>query len=213
MRAETKSFLKIGITGVDFFLKIYYCKHMKTEINIPNFLSMLRILLIPVLVLFIIHSNAQNYPVLIGLFALSVLLDFLDGFLARKLSQETEFGKVLDPLADKLLFFFIILALTVKSDFPIWLAILVFSRDLVILLASVLMYKRKHTVAPSNLIGKITFGVFGLLILVYIIDLHESVNLEILKNFFTLFSFSFLVWSGVEYYNIFVRYRRKQNAK
>ncbi|MCK5056666.1 MAG: CDP-alcohol phosphatidyltransferase family protein [Candidatus Aminicenantes bacterium] len=186
---------------------------MKTEINIPNFLSMLRILLIPVLVLFIIHSNAQNYPVLIGLFALSVLLDFLDGFLARKLSQETEFGKVLDPLADKLLFFFIILALTVKSDFPIWLAILVFSRDLVILLASVLMYKRKHTVAPSNLIGKITFGVFGLLILVYIIDLHESVNLEILKNFFTLFSFSFLVWSGVEYYNIFVRYRRKQNAK
>jgi len=141
------------------------------------------------------------------------MLDFFDGFLARKLSQETELGKVLDPLADKLLFFFTILALTIKSDFPIWLAILVFSRDFLILIASVLMYKGKHTVAPSNLIGKITFGVFGTLILVYIIDLYESVNLEILKNFFIVFSFSFLIWSWIEYFNIFVRYRKEQNGK
>jgi len=186
---------------------------MKIEINIPNFLSMLRILLIPVLVLLIIHSNAKNYPVLIGLFAISCWLDFFDGYLARKLSQETELGKVLDPLADKLLFFCIILALIIKSDFPLWLAILVFFRDFLILLASVLMYKGKHKVTPSNLIGKVTFGVFGTLILVYIIDLYESVNLEILKNFFIVLSFSFLIWSWVEYFNIFIRYRREQNGR
>jgi CDP-diacylglycerol--glycerol-3-phosphate 3-phosphatidyltransferase len=186
---------------------------MNEKINIPNSLSMLRILMIPVLVALIIHSSAKNYPLLIGLFFVTIILDFFDGFLARKLSQETELGKILDPLADKLLITFTIVALIIKSDFPLWLALIIFSRDLLIMGASALMFKGKHTVTPSILIGKITFGILGTLLLIYIIDLYEHLDLEILKRFFTVLSFSFLVWSWVEYYNVFIRFTREKNAR
>lgn len=186
---------------------------MKIEINIPNSFSLLRILMIPVLVLLILNTTARNYPFLIGLYFLSISLDFFDGYLARKLSQETELGKVLDPLADKLLIFFTILALIFKSDFPLWLALIIFFRDFLILGISVVMYKGKHTVTPSILVGKITFGVIGALILIFIVDLYESLNLEILKRFFIVLSFSFLMWSWVEYYKIYMSFKRGKNAK
>lgn len=186
---------------------------MELKINIPNSLSILRILMVPVLVLLIIHSTAKNYLLLVISLLLTVLLDFFDGFLARKLSQETELGKILDPMADKLLIIFIILALIIKSDFPLWLALIILVRDLIIVTVSVVMFKGKHKVTPSILIGKVTFGVLGALIMTYVVDLHESLNLEILKRFFIVLSFIFLSWSWVEYFKIFMSYKREKNAK
>ncbi len=115
---------------------------MAKEINIPNALSCMRILTIPVISLLILHSNARNYPILITVFFFSILLDFFDGFLARKLAQETELGKILDPIADKLMVLFIILALMIKSDFPLWLGIAIILRDFLILLASLIISKK-----------------------------------------------------------------------
>ena len=129
--------------------------------NIPNTLSVIRILTVPVIVLLIINSNARNYPVLITVYFLSMLLDFFDGYLARKLKQETELGKILDPVADKLMVFSIIIALAFKTDFPVWLAVVIISRDLLILLAGAIILKGKKFVTPSILIGKITFAVLG----------------------------------------------------
>lgn len=186
---------------------------MKIKINIPNSLSILRILMIPALMLLIINSSAKNYPLLIGLYFATIILDFFDGFLARILHQETELGKILDPLADKLLISATIIALIIKSDFPLWLALIIFSRDLIILGASALMFKGKHTISPSILIGKVTFGVLGALLLVYIIDLYEHLDLTIIKRFFIVLSFSFLTWSVLEYYHIFMSYIREKNAK
>ncbi len=183
---------------------------MYKVLNIPNCLSITRILLIPVIVLLILFSTSQNYPFLIGLFFFSILLDFFDGFLARKLSQETEIGKVLDPLADKLMIFCIVLVLIIKADFPLWLALMIFLRDFVILLASVLLMRGNRKVKPSILIGKVTFGVLGVLLLVYLIDLHQGFDLEILKRFFAALSFTYLIWSWVEYY---VVYRREKNGE
>ncbi len=183
---------------------------MKLKINIPNCLSAARILMIPLLVYFILHSTAGNYPLLIILFCISMLLDFFDGFLARRLHQETELGRILDPLADKLLVICLIIALLIKTDFPIWLAVIIFSRDILIVTASFLIFKGKHKIKPSNLIGKVTFALFGFLIMVYIVDLHPNLDLAIFKEFFIALSVTYLMWSWVEYYKIYVR---EKNAR
>jgi cardiolipin synthase len=185
---------------------------MNKQINIPNTLSFIRILTIPAIFLLILHSTRKNYPILITIFVVSIWLDFFDGYLARKFKQETELGKILDPVADKLMVICIILALILKSDFPIWLAIVIFARDIIILAASLLLMKsmKDKKVTPSVLIGKVTFGVLGTLILVYILDLHPAVDLPLVKQFFIVLSVGFLAWSWVEYYTV---YKKEKNGK
>lgn len=182
---------------------------MGTWLNIPNILSGLRILTIPVIVLLIVYTTPYNYPVLILVFFFSIWLDFFDGYLARKLSQETKLGQILDPLADKLMVSCIVVALIIKTDFPIWLGILIIGRDLLILAAGAVIFKGKHVIATSILIGKATFALLGSLIMIYILDLYPYINLQILKRFFIALTVSFLAWSWVEYYQI---YKREKNA-
>jgi CDP-diacylglycerol--glycerol-3-phosphate 3-phosphatidyltransferase len=179
--------------------------------NIPNILSGLRIFAIPVIVFLIIHTNNHNYPLLIVVFFFTILLDFFDGFLARKLSQETKLGKILDPLADKLMVSCIVIALIIKTDFPIWLGILIIGRDLLILTAAVVIFKGKQVITPSILVGKVTFALLGTLIMIYILDLNQHIDLRILKQFFVTLAVSFLAWSWVEYYLIYRRYKRGKN--
>ena len=197
---------------IDFFFKIVYiyCDMMDKQINIPNTLSGLRILLAPAIFLLILNCTPRNYPILIALFCISVWLDFFDGYLARKLSQETELGKILDPIADKLMVFFIVVALIIKSNFPLLLWIFIFLRDILILAAGLILMKGKKKITPSILIGKITFASLGFLILVFILDLHQGLDLEMLKRFFIVLSVGFMGWSWLEYYGI---YKKEKNAK
>lgn len=171
--------------------------------NVPNTLSIMRLLTIPVLIILIINSTAENYPYLIAVFVVSMLLDFFDGFFARLLNQETELGKILDPVADKLMIIGTVVALTISAGFPIWLAALILGRDLVILIASFFLFKDRHKVQPSVLIGKFAFSVMGLLIFIYIIDLAPAFDMEIVKRFLIVLNFSFIMWSFIEYYNVF----------
>lgn len=182
---------------------------MDNWMNIPNMLSGMRILTIPVIVLLIVQSTSKNYPLLILIFFFSIILDFFDGYLARKLSQETELGQILDPLADKLMVSCIVVSLIIKTDFPLWLGIIIIGRDFFILAASAVIFRGKHVVTPSILIGKATFAVLGALIMVYILDLYEFIHLQILKRFFIVLTVSFLGWSWIEYYKI---YKRDKNA-
>jgi CDP-diacylglycerol--glycerol-3-phosphate 3-phosphatidyltransferase len=185
---------------------------MKKWINVPNTLSIIRILTIPAIVLLIIYSTTKNYPILIGVYFFSIWLDFFDGYLARKLSQETELGKILDPVADKLMIAAIVIALVIKTDFPLWLAIIILLRDLVILVAASIISREKHTITPSLLAGKVTFALLGALIMVYILDLYQYIDLTILKRFFISLSCCFLAWSFVEYYKVYEAYKRGKNA-
>ncbi|MCP4218264.1 MAG: CDP-alcohol phosphatidyltransferase family protein [bacterium] len=182
---------------------------MEKSVNIPNALSALRLLLFPIIFWLIMYSNEANYPYLLFVFFFSIALDFIDGYLARKLRQETELGKILDPVADKLLVFFVVLALIIRTDFPIWLGVIIFLRDSLILTASAKLMKEKNKVQPSILIGKIAFGIFGTLILIYLLDLHHSMQLHVLKRFFIVITVGFLAWSFVEYLNV---YKKEKNA-
>jgi cardiolipin synthase (CMP-forming) len=183
---------------------------MKKTVTLPNILSLLRIFMIPVIVFLMININDQIFPYLIVIYVFTVFLDFLDGFIARSFSQESDLGKIIDPLADKILVFSMLLILTVKFDFPIWLAVIIVMRDVLILWASFLLFKGKKIVKPSLLIGKFTFGILSLLIFVFIVDLHEKIDLLLLKRSLIVLSFAFILWSWFEYFLVYMREKNGQ---
>ena len=103
----------------------------------PNLLSLLRLFIIPFLIIEILDGN---FGVAFALFVLAGTTDAFDGLLARWLSQQTKLGLYLDPIADKLLLSTLFVVLTHVSLIPRYVTVLVFSRDLGILLIATLLF-------------------------------------------------------------------------
>lgn len=103
----------------------------------PNLLTLTRLFILPFLVIAILDGN---YPLAFALFLLAGLTDALDGLMARWLKQKTTLGLYLDPIADKLLLSTLFLVLTHAGLIPRYVTVLVFSRDLGILLISTLLF-------------------------------------------------------------------------
>jgi cardiolipin synthase len=120
-------------------------------VNIPNLLSFLRIALVPVFLWLLL-----NEMFLSAIFVLMVagVTDFLDGYIARKLNQITKLGKVLDPVADRLYIFATLLALSVTGNIPWWLAALVISRDVLMLISLPALASLGYATLPVHLLGK-----------------------------------------------------------
>ena len=100
------------------------------DMNIPNFLTLIRLLLVPVLVIFLIQGLFFNALIV---FIIAGSSDAIDGFLARILKQKTVIGSYMDPLADKALIISSFVTLSVLGMIPPWLTVIVVSRDLIIL--------------------------------------------------------------------------------
>lgn len=97
--------------------------------NIPNFITLGRILLVPVIIWAI--ASGQMAAAFI-LFFIAGVSDAVDGYLAKRFNMQSEIGALLDPLADKCLLVSIYIALGITADIPRWLVILVVSRDIII---------------------------------------------------------------------------------
>lgn len=122
--------------------------------NVPNFITMIRIILVPVIVIFIIDN--QPLPALL-VFLIAGLGDGLDGFFARALKQKTALGAFLDPLADKLLLTTIYVVMAFCHMAPGWLAVMVASRDLLIVSGlAVLAWNSHFPIIKPTLDSKIT---------------------------------------------------------
>src|SRR5215813_7140695 len=106
-------------------------------LNLPNLITIARILLVPVIV-WAIGSGEMLFAFI--LFLVAGLSDAIDGFLAKRLGMATEFGSYLDPLADKALIVSIYVALGLVEALPRWLVILVVSRDIMIVAAVMLSW-------------------------------------------------------------------------
>ncbi len=105
-------------------------QHLKQMLYAPNQLTLLRLLFIPPVILFILYGD---YSTALLLVLLAGITDGLDGLLARRLHQQTTLGTYLDPVADKLLLSSSFVALGVVHELPLWLLILVLSRDTIII--------------------------------------------------------------------------------
>ncbi len=99
--------------------------------NLPNALTLLRLILVPGFLVAVIY---EKIAAALGIFVWAGITDFLDGYLARRLKQETPLGARLDPVADKLLLNVAFIALAAKGMLPAWLAVLVVARDFFILI-------------------------------------------------------------------------------
>jgi CDP-diacylglycerol--glycerol-3-phosphate 3-phosphatidyltransferase len=133
-------------------------------LNLPNLLSFLRIGLLPFIVLCL--KAGQNRRAL-GLMLLAVATDYFDGWLARRLNQVTDSGKMIDPLADKVCVSTMVIALWLWRDFPLWAAVLIVGRDLMIVVGGLFIMKKRKMVPVSNRAGKWTVTVMAATIICY----------------------------------------------
>ena len=102
--------------------------------NLPNKLTILRTLMIPVFLFFLLTDYAGDYSkwIAVVVFILASLTDFLDGHIARKYNLVTNFGKFMDPLADKLLVCSALICLIALDRIPAWIVIVIISREFII---------------------------------------------------------------------------------
>ena len=102
--------------------------------NLPNKLTTLRVIMIPFFVFFLLWQNGENYTfrmIALALFIIASLTDLLDGKIARKYNLVTNFGKFMDPLADKLLVCSALICLIELNALPAWMVIIIISREFI----------------------------------------------------------------------------------
>ena len=104
-------------------------------VNLPNVLTVLRILLVPVLVVALLEETRNGDLVAAFVFALASVTDFADGWLARSRGNVTTFGKLMDPIADKLLVIASLLALVSLERLASWVAMVIIARELAVTVA------------------------------------------------------------------------------
>lgn len=121
--------------------------------TIPNYLTYFRLICVPVFIVLFFTSIKYNIYIALGVFILAEITDLLDGHIARKYNQITDVGKILDPLADKLLQVSAMISLSIIGYVPWTFAILLAIKELYMIVGSSLLVS-KNIVAPSNTWGK-----------------------------------------------------------
>lgn len=134
--------------------------------NIPNILTIIRFILIPVILYFIITGN---YLLGFIFFTISGITDILDGTIARKYNLISTFGKLMDPLADKLTQISVLATLTFKDIIPIWILVIVIFKELIMIIGASFLYG-KDVVVYSKWFGKLATVLFYLAIVLSLID-------------------------------------------
>lgn len=140
--------------------------------QIPNILSSIRLALVGVFVFLFIK---QEYVWSLAVYLTAFFTDILDGYLARKNNWITNTGKVLDPLADKLMLFAVLCCFYSIGKIPLYVVIIVFVKDLVMIMTGILLYS-KHVVVYADWFGKIATGLFFIAIILTFANIIKQVD-------------------------------------
>lgn len=178
--------------------------------TISNGLSFLRLLMvIPFWFLFDYFDESWARLSLILLAIVGAFTDFLDGFLARKYNQSSEFGKIMDPLADKICLGGIVIKMYLIGLITPFLFYLIIGRDLLIFISGIFLSKKIGKVLPSNMLGKIAVTVLAVYIGFVILQVERDALLFFFSYYLTI---SFLIISFVGYaYRAFEYLRLNSN--
>jgi CDP-diacylglycerol--glycerol-3-phosphate 3-phosphatidyltransferase len=140
--------------------------------TVPNALSLSRLVLLP---LFVYALSKPELLWLAGvLVTYGIASDALDGYIARRWNQSSEWGKLLDPLADKLTVSVALIYCYLERSLPLWVLLLIVSRDLAILALAPLVTRRAGELPKSNLLGRLTALSLAVLAFVYILDFEAA---------------------------------------
>lgn len=143
----------------------------------PNLLSLARVALVPVIGFYLWRDGPTDTLYAALLVILAGVTDALDGWLARRMHIVTSLGVALDPIADKLFAIGLAFCLIVWREFPIWLAVAVVGRDLLIIAGGLVLRRTRPVVLPPSLIGKWTFACLATLLAAHVIRFEFSIML------------------------------------
>ena len=156
---------------------------------VPNILTVIRFIFIPSIIVSLIYDN---YVLALILFTLSSLTDILDGKIARKYNAISDFGKLMDPLADKLTQLSVLLTLAVKNVIPFWIVVILVLKETVMIAGASFLYG-KSLVVSSKWYGKLTTVLIYIAVvsscLIKIFNLSEfDIYIYVLAIIFAIFS-------------------------
>lgn len=174
--------------------------------NIPNTLSLLRIVLIPFLILFLIPAGPGT--VCVGafvVFAVASMTDFLDGYIARSTNQITKLGKLLDPIADKILTSAALIFLVQLHRVPAWIVIVIIAREFAITGIRA-MASAEGIIMPADRLGKHKMGAQITAVLMLLLNNRFWIfNWHILGTLFIWAAMVLSVVSGFQYIRRFMK--------
>jgi CDP-diacylglycerol--glycerol-3-phosphate 3-phosphatidyltransferase len=137
------------------------------ELTLPNLLTVFRILLVPVLVAVLLSEGPEGDIVAAGIFVLASTTDALDGWIARRRRQTTNFGKLMDPLADKLLVTAALVSLVSLDRLEAWVAMVIIAREFAVTGLRQLAMEQGHVIGAS-VWGKLKTVFQGVMVLALI---------------------------------------------
>ena len=167
--------------------------------NLPNKLTILRIILIPIFVFFLMFYNTSMRIIPLVIFIVASLTDTLDGNIARKYNLITDFGKFMDPLADKLLVSSALICFVEMNYISAWIVIIIIGREFLISGFRTLAASKNVTIA-ANKWGKIKTVFQMSLIIVILLDYAEIIqSINILINPLIIITVFLTIISAITY--------------
>ncbi|PQP35560.1 CDP-diacylglycerol--glycerol-3-phosphate 3-phosphatidyltransferase [Desulfobacteraceae bacterium SEEP-SAG9] len=170
----------------------------------PNSLTLYRALSVPAVVVLLLFPNRMCTFIAAMVFSAAAITDYLDGYLARRRGLVTTFGKVMDPVADKLLVSSAFIMLASLGWVPAWMVCIIIGRELAVTGLRNIIAEKKEDVSASNL-GKYKTGFQIAAIIPLLIHYpYFGIDLHAIGTFFLWGALVFTIWSGVDY---FIRFR------
>lgn len=173
--------------------------------NLPNFLTLLRIAMIPVFIFIYLDPTPIRSFFATVTFLLASLTDFLDGYLARKRGEVTKWGKLMDPIADKLLVISALILLVNFHRVEAWIVVILIGREMAVTGLRALA-AMEDIIIPADVLGKYKMGAQITAISLLLWNLTFPLNFQLLGTFFMWVSLFLAVISGIQY---FVNYARQ----
>lgn len=191
------------------------------KLNLPNRLTLLRIIMVPLFMVFILYpvgGETVSRTVAAALFLLTALTDFADGKIARERNMVTNFGKFLDPLADKFMIFAALVSICASDMYSyirpvfVWVSAVVIFRELAVTSIRLVAAGSDNVVIAASWLGKVktTFQCVAVMAIilepVMINTFIPEYNLYILSWLCITLMTIFTVWSGVDYLKTYWKY-------
>ena len=139
--------------------------------NVPNVLTLLRLAMVPAVVYLLC---AEHRIAALIVFAAASLTDALDGYIARHWNLITDFGKLADPFADKLMIVSTIFTMSLHGDAPLWLSWAMLGKELLMIVGGAVLYKQKDIIQPARLPGKLATVLFMLGMIMTFLNMYTA---------------------------------------
>ncbi len=178
--------------------------------HVPNILTIARFVLIPFIITALINDN---YLLTFIFFTVSAITDVLDGFIARKFDLISNFGKLIDPLADKSTQIAILSTLALKGIIPIWMIFIIFLKEFVMIAGASFLYG-KELVVSSKWYGKLATVLFYVAIVSSLAIRYFNISFKFDIYLYYL-ALGFTIFSLCMYFKAFYKdgYLKKDNLK